>query len=107
MVKVTINGTVYDTSLSKKLAHRPTASSDQQLFQSPTGEFFLLKLQLLVDGQRIGPDEVWVDLGRKKPRKSRLCITARVIPMTNQEAMVWCIKTQIPTTFRGYLLESI
>jgi len=107
IVKVTINGKVYDTNLSKKLAHHPTSSSDQQLFQTDSGEFFLLKLQMLVDGEKIGPHEIWVDLGEKKPRKSRLCITARVIPLTNRQAMEWCIKTQIPATLRGYLLESI
>ena len=106
-MKVTINGIVYDTSLSKQLAHKPTASSDQRLYQLPSGEFFLLKLQMLVDGEKIGPNEVWIDLGREKPRKSRLCITARVLPLSNREAMEWCIKTQIPLTFRGYLLESI
>jgi hypothetical protein len=106
-VKVTINGIVYDTDAAQKLAHKPTCSSDQQLYRQPDGSFFLLILQLHVDGQPLGPHDIWIDLGKKAPRKSRLCLTARVKPLSSRTAMEWCIKTQIPQTFRGYLLECL
>src|SRR5262245_40252450 len=35
LVKVTINGITYDTDTASKLAHQPTCSSDQQLYQMP------------------------------------------------------------------------
>ena len=106
-MKIIIKGITYDTDTASKLAHLPTQSSDQQLYHSEEVGFFLLVLQICVDGQKLGPNEVWVDLGKKKPRKSRLCVTARIIPMSNRDALVWCIKTQIPLTFRGFLLECI
>lgn len=105
-MKITINGITYDTDQAAKLAHFPTHSSDQQLYRSEAVGFFLLVLQICVDGQKLGPNEVWIDLG-KRPRKTRLCITARIVPMSNREALTWCIKTQIPLPFRGLLLESI
>lgn len=106
-VKVTISGITYDTDTAKKLAHKPTTSSDQQLYQTPGGQFFLLILQMMVDGKKLGPHDIWVDLGKKKPGKSRLCITARIVPVNSRSAMEWCIKTQIPMNFRGYLLECL
>jgi hypothetical protein len=106
-LKITVDGIDYDTDRAEKLAHKPTCSSDQQLFRMPNGNFFLLILQMHVDGLKLGPNEVWIDLGRKSPRKTRLCITARILPLSARRAVEWCIKTQIPTTFRGYLLESI
>jgi hypothetical protein len=106
-VKITIGDITYDTNTAKKWARKPTYSSDQQLYQTPSGEFFLVILQLHADGIKLGPNEIWIDLGRKKPSKSRLCLTARILPLKNRKAMEWCIKTQIPPPFRGYILESI
>jgi hypothetical protein len=106
-VKITIDGITYDTDTARKLAHKPTTSSDQQLYRTPDGRFFVLLLQMYVDGKKLGPDEIWIDLGKKKPRRSRLCITARIVPVSNRKAVEWCIKTQIPETFRGYLLECL
>ena len=106
-MKVTINGITYDTDTATKLAHQPTCSSDQQLYQMSNGDFFLLILQMHVDTKKLGPHEIWIDLGVKPPRQARLCITARILPLTHQKALEWCIKTQIPVTFRGYLLECL
>jgi len=107
-VKITIDGTNYDTETATQLAHRPTCSSDQQLYQTPEGKFFVVYLQIHVDGKKLGPNEIWIDLRRKTSSpKSRLCLTAQIIPLTKHQAVEWSIKTQIPVPFRGYLLESI
>lgn len=106
-MKITISGITYDTDTAAKLARKPTYSSDQQLYQTPEGKFFLVIMQLHVDGLKLGPTEIWIDLGRKNSANSRLCLTARIQPLENRQALEWCIKTQIPSPFRGYLLESI
>ena len=40
-------------------------------------------------------------------RRERVKIIDTILPLTDHEAMVWCIETQIPECFKGYLLESI
>jgi len=106
-VKITIGNTTYDTETSTRLAHKPTWSSDQQLFQTQEGKFFILKFQLYVDGQRLGPNEVWIDLSRDNLSRKRLAMVASIDPVSVRGALEWSIKTQIPTPFRGFLLESI
>jgi len=106
-LKATINGIVYDTDRSQKLAHKASSSSDAQLFQTDEGRFFLLTLQLYVDGQKLGPTECWVDLRTDPKVRSRLKVVAEITAFEPRHALEWVIKTQIPSTLRGYLLESI
>jgi hypothetical protein len=106
-LKATIDGIVYDSDQSKRLAHKANISSDTQLYQTEDGRFFLLILQLYVDGQKLGPDECWLDLRETANIKSRLKVAAEISVLTARQALEWAIKTQIPATFRGYLLESI
>ena len=107
LVRIKIGNTTYDTATSKRLAHKPTWSSDQQLFQTSEGEFFVLKLQLYVDSQPLGPHEIWIDMTSKNLSKKRLAMVASIDPLTTKGAIEWSIKTQIPLPFRGFLLECI
>jgi len=106
-LKATIDGVVYDTDQSKKLAYKATVSSDAQLYQTTDGGFFLLNLQLYVDGQKLGREECWLDLRKSPDVSSRLKVGAEITVLTTRQALEWCIRTQIPETFRGYLLEAI
>ena len=106
-MKTKISGIVYDTHQSEKLAHKATVSTDAQLFQTREGLFFLVTLQLYADGRRLAPDESWTDLRHTPDLLSRLKVGTEIKPLTSREALEWAIKTQIPETLRGYLLESI
>ncbi len=106
-MKVTISGITYDTDTARKLAHKATTSSDEQLFQMNEGDFFLLILHLHVDGVKLGPGESWLELNKPAEGKSRVTVTAKVAPLTSRKALEWCIRTQVPLTLRGYLLDCI
>jgi hypothetical protein len=106
-LKATIDGVVYDTDHSKKLAHKATTSSDAQLYQTEDGRFFLLTLQLYIDGQKLGPEECWLDLRKDPKGPSRLKVSAEISAFEPRHALEWVIKTQVPSPLRGYLLESI
>jgi hypothetical protein len=106
-LRVTIDGVTYDTDEATKLCHFPTPSSDQQLFQTECGDFFLLVLRLRVDGKQLGPHERWIDLGKGRNDHSRLSVSARILPLTPKAALEWCIKTQVPAPLRGYLLDCL
>jgi len=106
-LKATIDGIVYDTDQSRKLAYKATVSSDAQLYQTSDGRFFILNLQLYVDGQKLGLNECWLDLRKSPDISSRLKVGAEITVLTTRQALEWSIRTQIPETFRGYLLEAI
>ncbi len=106
-MKATIGGITYDTDLSTKLAHKANVSSDAQLYQTADGSFFLVSLQLYVDGRKLGPEECWMDLRNTPNVNSRLKVNAEITVLTPRLALEWAIKTQIPETLRGYLLEAI
>src|SRR5438046_3148810 len=105
-MKITIGGIEYDSLAGEKLASRATASIDEQLFQTPEGHFFLFILQVMVDGQPLSPYESWIDLRNKAPQ-TRLSVSERIVPLPTRSALEWCVKTQIPLPFRGYVMESI
>jgi len=119
-VKATINGKTYDTEEAKQQAEFLTYSDgDHKLYRTEAGEFFLVLSDCVLDGRRLGPleslpPELHVSDGgresrqlRDLERRRRLCWEERLLPVTELEAMTWCIKTQIPETFRGYLLECL
>jgi hypothetical protein len=106
-LKATIDGILYDTDESKKLAHKASISSDTQLFQTIDGRFFLLVLSLHVDGRKLAPDECWIDLKNLPGIRSRLKVGAEITVLSARQAVEWSVKTQIPETLRGYVLESI
>ena len=106
-MKVTVGNKIYDSEAATKLAAKPTQSSCQELHQTAAGDFFLFTHQVFVDGNRLGPNELWIDLNSAADRRSRLTFGHEIIPLTHHEALVWCVKTQIPETLRGYVLDCI
>ena len=105
-MKVQIGQKIYDTTSATSLAGHRTRSSHQELFQTAEGDFFLLVHQICVDGNKLGPHDIWVDLRTTRDPNSRLQCRQGIRPLQRHEALEWCIKTQIPETFRGLLLES-
>jgi hypothetical protein len=106
-VKTTIGGIEYDSEASKKLAHKATSSIDEQLHITTDGNYFLLILQVMVDGKPLGPYESWMDLRQGGKGANRLSVGERILALTHRQTIEWCIKTQIPSTLRGFFLESI
>jgi hypothetical protein len=105
-MRVHIGKKVYDTEEARSLATHLTASSQQALLQTPEGDFFLFIHQVYVDGNKLGPHDTWVDLRNTRDPDSRIQCRHGIRPLGRREALEWCIKTQIPETFRGMLLES-
>ena len=97
----------YDSAESTCLAAERTHSNQQELYQTSEGSFCLLIHQIYVDGKRLNPHELWVDLRSGKNTSSRLRCVQDIVPLTDREALEWCVKTQIPETLRGYLLDCI
>ena len=106
-VKIQIGNKIYDTGSASSLAGHRTSSTHQELWRTPEGDFFLLVHQIYVDGRKLGPHDTWVDLRTRPHCSSRLQCRRGIRPLKRREALEWCIKTQIPETFRGLLLESI
>ena len=46
-------------------------------------------------------------LHRLRERERRLRREDRLVLVTNNEALKWCVKTQIPESLRGYLLDCL
>lgn len=106
-VRTEIAGKFYDTETALKLAGKGSPSSQQDFMQTPDGAFFLWLHQVYVDGQKLGPNDLWIDLRTDPKARSRLHCQRQIVPLTSREALEWCIKTQIPETLRGYLLDSL
>ena len=106
-VRIQIGNKLYDTASARRLAGHRTRSSHQELLQTPEGDFFLFVHELYVDGMKLGPHDTWVDLRASGDPNSRIHCRQGIRPLKRHEALEWCIKTQIPETFRGLLLESI
>ena len=109
-VRVQIGNKIYDTAVATKLAAHRTSSGHAELYRTSEGDFFLLIRQIYADGNPLGPHDTWVDLRIRRPGRiphSRLTCRQGIRPLKRREALEWCIKTQIPQTFRGILLESI
>src|SRR4030095_5046660 len=75
-------------------------------------EFFLLFQQSYLDGRKLGPEEDLYELapdlfirGAAVERDRRTKSVLAIRPITNREAVVWCVNTQIPKPLRGYLLD--
>ncbi len=122
-MRATINGKSYDTAKSKTLISEEADHASFHLYQTKRGDFFLTVEAILLDGRQLKPGESSYDLAPElfsghpvgsperaevvRERKSRLKSRETLIPLTAREAMVWCIKTQIPEQFRGYVLECL
>jgi len=106
-MKKTIGDKTYDSDTARSIAGERTQATHQELFHTPEGDFFLLIHQIYVDGKRLNPHELWVDLRPATSEQSRLRCAQNIVPLTHREAVEWCIKTQIPETLRGYVLDCL
>ena len=122
-MKAIINGKAYDTDEASWQATFLTASdTDHQLYRTADGEFFLVLDEVILDGRRLGPLEDVKDLAPELvmpdtpspaaarifwERQSRINRQIDIVPVTAREALLWSIKTQIPATLRGYVLDCV
>lgn len=63
------------------------------------------KLKLWENVDELAPE--LAPLAANPQRRARVEMSHEIVPLTNHEALVWCIKTQIPECLRGYLLDTI
>ena len=109
-MKALIDGKAYDTSISEEISNYPRAHGEEFLRQTEGGEFFLHVSDAYLDGKLMGekdPLDHEIYQVSAAERKKRLRLKDRIVPLTNREALIWCVKTQIPEQFVGYLLDCI
>jgi len=111
-MRTEVNGKLYDTSDSEDIAINTLPTGDNHLFQTKQGDFFLLLQQCYLDGRELGPGEDLYELapdlftpGASEERNRRTKSVLTIQPVTTKEALVWCVKTQIPKQLRGYMLD--
>lgn len=92
---------------ARRLARFSALNTEEELFQTPDGGFYLRITETYFRGRRLGPHEGWRALGITRLPDERLQNDTRLRPLSKRSALEWCIKTQIPETLRGYLLDSI
>ncbi len=119
--RATINGKTYDTEEAEHITNYPSPDGDEELYRSDASGFFLVSTLAWLDGRRLKPwesvEDIAPELGFgnmakrtgdiRAERERRTRVEHEILPLTDREAMVWCIKAHIPECFRGYLLESI
>jgi hypothetical protein len=122
-MKAMLNGKVYDTSSAREVATDPSRDGDDALYQTKDGGFFIVETVTYLDGKKLEPwqavedmdPELSPELGLTRPDaaplekrwRGRVKMRPQIHPLSQRDAMLWCIKTQIPECFRGYLLEAI
>jgi hypothetical protein len=121
-MKVTIHGTTFNTEEVEQIATDASPVGDDCLYRTPEGQFFPVLMSTFVDSIRLGPSECpedrepeldytqsWGNATRHvmKQCRARIRCTKRIVPVTDRQTLVWCVKTQIPECFRGCILESI
>jgi|GEM_PF-6817484 len=85
-------------------------TNEEYLYRTKAGRFWLRRTVCFVDGRELGnlePIPREVDDAPVEVRQKRLTCKESIVHMTTREAMIWCIKTQIPETLRGYLLDCV
>lgn len=122
-MKATINDLIYDTDEAEYQCSDSSPDGDDTLYRAEDGRFFLEVQETFLDGVKLRPGESVEnlapeldvcnnDLGESparisRRRRKRERVLRRIVPMTEREALTWCVKTQMPDCFRGYVLESI
>ena len=112
-MKTTLNGKTYDTDAASEITMHTTSAGENKLYQTHDGEFFLVEQTCSLDGRKLkpweSPEALAPELDDAHPhvRRSRIQFEEAIVTLSTRAAMEWCIKTQIPECFRGYLLASI
>lgn len=116
-MKTRING-----KLATEIAMDPSPDGDDTLYRTASGEFYLEEGTTFVDGNKLKPwEEVEVIApeldycrgpaaqitSKIEASRRRVRHVTSIKRLSARDAMIWCIRTQIPECFRGYLLESI
>ncbi|MEO8429361.1 MAG: hypothetical protein ABI651_19895 [Verrucomicrobiota bacterium] len=111
-MRTEVNGKFYDTHDSEDIAIDSLPNGDNHLYQTKQGEFFLLLQQSYLDGRKLEPEEDLYELapdlfirGASNERDRRTKSVFTIQPLTNKEAVAWCVKTQIPKQLRGLMLD--
>jgi hypothetical protein len=102
------------------IANDPSADGDDQLYRTRDGHFFLIVMHTYLDGRKLLHSESLEELAPEiapatapdleeacRQRQVRLRVERVTLPLTTKQAMIWCIKTQIPECFRSYLLDTV
>jgi hypothetical protein len=120
-MKATINGKTYDTEKAKEICNNPSPDGDDTLYRTPDGKFFVEVTSTFADGVQLRPDQsledvapeispgtakVWGEV-QYQERVRRTRTERRIIPLSDRETLVWCVKTQLPDCFRACVLDSI
>ena len=121
-IKAIIKGQTYDTAEAENLTSYSSPDGDDYLYRMPDGRFFLVVDSTFLDGIKLRPSQSVDDIVPElavlqtpalslsellRRRVNRVRITQRIVPLTEREALVWCVKTQIPECFMATVLESI
>ena len=94
-MKKTIKGVTYDTESAKLICNWPGRTYEEELYRTPGGSFFILRLKSMLDGKIIKGSVLFSDcIGSAKPHR-----VDQIIPITRRQALVWAIRTQMPRTF--------
>jgi hypothetical protein len=118
-VRSKVGGRIYDTTRAKHLCGSGGGTFDNDLYQKPTGEFFIATRQRLLDGRPLGPEEDLAELLPDPDPDWRGIIADReavrkrckdkefVTPVSREDALLWCIANQMPELFRQELLRLV
>jgi hypothetical protein len=107
VLKPQFDSKAYETGKGKRLAKLSTLNSEETLYQTPEGGFYLLITETFFKERKLAPFEDWRRLGVTRLPDDRLHDEQRRISLSPRQALEWCVRTQIPETFRGYLLECL
>lgn len=115
--RATINGRTYDTSEAEAITDYPSPDGEDALYRSAEAGFFLVSTVTYLDGRRLKPDKSVDELApelysgalheMRAERFRRLKVKRAIIPLTDRDALIWCVKAHIPECFRGCILDSI
>ncbi|MCX6925951.1 MAG: hypothetical protein NT154_22505 [Verrucomicrobia bacterium] len=121
-MKATISGQTYNTEKAEEICTDASPDGDDILYRTKDGRFFLVVASTYLDGIKLLPSqdlhdratELGIDTSLSEAGnlnwtklQARKTYTDEIIPLTDRQALEWCVKTQMPDCFRGYVLEAI
>jgi hypothetical protein len=112
-MKATINENTYDTEKAEEICTDASPDGEDILYRTKDGRFFVVLVHTFLDGVKLRPDEdpyeraPELDDMKLEQVRTRIQHMHEIKPLSDREALVWCVKTQMPDCFRGYVLESI
>jgi len=85
-----LKGKVYDTETAEEIGYHCGEDNNDEdtLYRTKDGHYFVRSWRNFLESGS------WIQ-------------TTRLVPISEREAMIFCIKTGIPKRFQGYVLSSI